>query len=165
MEATRHSHHYPAGRDPIDTRPSLTHSHDRGHNAHDHDEEIEVVIGRLLVKRNYTGLTPRAQHAVAIGIAAMRAALVPYGFVDAQHDAPPPSSRELRAPLVTRVKGERQTERVPKLNHVELLAHVFNDPEHEIDSNPDFTSAAYAQRWHAADHAQNERAHSHGGAS
>ena len=111
MEETRHTHHYPAGRGgPIDTRPSLTHDHDRGLDGHDHDEEIEVVIGRLLVKRNYTGLTPRAQRIVAIGIAAMRQACFDvHRLVDeTSRRYPPPSTSELRAPLVTRVKGERQ---------------------------------------------------------
>ena len=43
MEETRHTHHYPAGRGgPIDTRPSLTHDHDRGLDGHDHDERSRL---------------------------------------------------------------------------------------------------------------------------
>jgi hypothetical protein len=88
----------------------LKHEHADGLTGHDHLEEIEVVIARLLHKQRYTGLTPRAQRIVAAGIAAMRVACADR-YIDDER-VPIPSSAELRAPLVNRERNA--TERPPR---------------------------------------------------
>jgi len=92
-----------------DGRPVLMHAHYRGSDSHQHSEEIELVVARLLHKSNYTGLSPVGQRAVAKGIAAMRQALGAALTDERNGMLPPPDTGELRAPLVTRTKGEKQT--------------------------------------------------------
>jgi len=105
MSDTQHTHPNFHG-----TGQHLEHDHHRGYEGHTHSEEIELVIAKLLKARDYTGLTPLGQRVVARGIAAMRQGLV---IVSSLSDAtaeryPPPSTEQLRAPLITRRKHVRQ---------------------------------------------------------
>lgn len=88
----------------------LTHDHNRGDEGHTHAEPIEAVIAAMLDAKRYTGLTPRHQRVVAVGIAALRRALVDVAMSSdaALAPYPPPTTGQLRAPLVSRRKGDRQ---------------------------------------------------------